>query len=359
MEFPKPYPPPRPTSLPGAELPKRWDWPQPPFPCGQRPSLSAGAAEPCRVEAEGRDPKEGVLESMDPSVGVLSVRSGAKLETIPFSRLRSITLTTPLEPAPRPNGPSTPAKAAQLPEEREYRLKSVVPGQGPMVGRTLGYVRAREGLYLFPPCGRGGSVRRVFVPHSAFSDHQFGPFSDDVPGGREISDPGELLEAIERQQRMPVLPIGASLLALGLVTQAQLDLALTRQSQSVPLGQMLVASGVLSPSGLETALAHKMGYPLVDLRHFPIDPKALRLLTLRSAIAMRIVPVLVDGARLVVAVSKVSRANKLRYLPSSFKGGLVPVLAPKSRILETLTRMSEHQTWDGVPLAMRFFQTTG
>ena len=40
------------------------------------------------------------------------------------------------------------------------------------------------------------------------------------------------------------------------------------------------------------------------------------------------------------------------------KRRLVPVLAPKNRILEALTRMSDHQAWDGVPVSMRFFATT-
>jgi len=53
----------------------------------------------------------------------------------------------------------------------------------------------------------------VFVPRSAYCDHQFGPFTEDVPGSREISDPNELLQAIERQRTMPVMPIGRSLMS--------------------------------------------------------------------------------------------------------------------------------------------------
>jgi len=213
-------------------------------------------------------------------------------------------------------------------------------------------------MYLFPSAERRPGVQRLFVPRCAFSDHQFGPFADDVPGMREISDPGELLQAIERQRTLKMLPIGASLLQLGMVTQGQLDQALKTQSGGLPLGETLVRSGAISRMDLEQALAHKLGYPRVDLVHFPIDPVALKLLTLPTAIAMRVVPLMVDGEHLVVAVSKVARANKLRHLPASTQRRLVPVLAPKNRVLEALTRMSEHQAWQAVPVSMRFFATT-
>lgn len=293
---------------------------------------------------------------MNPAVGTLSFRTGDRTETMPFSRLHRLTLTTLKRIIPKDTRSLT--NRPDPPDEREYRLKSVAIGRGTMVGRTVGYVQAREGMYLFPPDRHGTGVQRIFVPLSAYSDYQFGPFTEDVPRVREIADPEELLTALERQQHMRVLPIGHSLIALGLITQAQLASALATQPKDLPLGEMLVSSKLISRANLEMALAHKMGYPLIDLVHFPIAPKALQLLTLPVAIAKRVVPVLVDGSRLIVAVSGTSRAAKLHLLEGPFKLRVVPVLAPKNRILETLTRMSQHQTWASVPLSMRFFETT-
>ena len=54
--------------------------------------------------------------------------------------------------------------------------------------------------------------------------------------------------------------------------QQQLD-------RSVPLGEMLVRMGVVSRDDLQTALARKMGYPLVDLDAFPVEAEALRKLS--------------------------------------------------------------------------------
>jgi len=213
-------------------------------------------------------------------------------------------------------------------------------------------------MYLFTPAQHRAGVQRVFVPRSAYSDHQFGPFAEDVPGLREISDPRELWQAIERQRTLKLLPIGTSLLQLGLVTPEQLDQALKTKSGGSPLGEALVKSGAISDTDLERALAHKLGYPRVDLVRFPIDPVALELLTLQTAIAMRAVPLMLDGAQLVVAVSNVARANKLGHWAASAKRRLVPVLAPKNRILEALTRMSQYNAWQGVPFSMHFFATT-
>lgn len=293
---------------------------------------------------------------MDPGIGFVSVQTGGQPRTIPLAHLRRLTLTTPLVPVAQA-GPHAPLRGI-VGEEREYRLKSTEVGSPPMIGRTLGYVQAREGMYLFPPAEQGTGIHRVFVPRCAYSDHQFGPFADEIPGIREISDPRELLQAIERQRTLKMLPIGNSLLQLRLVTPPQLDQALTPQGGGLPLGETLVKAGVISRVDLEKALAHKLGYPRVDLVHFPVDPVALKLLTLETAIAMRVVPLILDGKHLVVAVSKVARANHLRHLPASAKWRLVPVLAPKNRILEALTRMSEHHTWEGVPVSMRFFATT-
>ena len=347
-------PPPSLTPFPAIQTP-RWEWPRPPFPCSTSPSLGvgAGAAEPCLIEAVGGSRSEALLTEMNPECGLLRIRADGQTQTVSFSKLRRLTLTTPL--ALLNSIGSSPSGGV---EDREYRLKSTEVGTPTMVGRTLGYVHAREGMYLFTPAEHRAGVQRVFVPRSAYSDHQFGPFAEDVPGLREISDPRELRQAIERQRTLKLLPIGTSLLQLGLVTTEQLEHALKTKSGGSPLGEAMVKSGAISHTDLERALAHKLGYPRVDLVHFPIDPVTSKLLTLQTAIAMRAVPLMLDGEHIVVAVSNVARANKLGHRPASAKRRMVPVLAPKNCILDALTRMSQYNAWQGVPFSMHFFATT-
>ncbi|MEO6595722.1 MAG: hypothetical protein ABIP94_13305 [Planctomycetota bacterium] len=338
-------------------IPERWSWPKPPFPSRPTAMLGEGTPQSARVETATGLTFETLVVSMDPGIGTLHLQTGACRETMPFSRLRRLTLTTPLQPEAHRDASSSFTRSSAV-TEREYRFKSTAAGQGPIVGRTLGYLQAREGFYLFSPVEGRPDVQRVFVPCQAYCDHQFGPFAEEIAGIREISNSDELLEALDRQKTMLVRPIGHSLLALGLLTQARLDRALAEQTDNLPLGEMLVRSKVISRSDLQRTLEHKMGYPVVDLARFPISPAAANALPLRLSVQMRAVPLMMAGDGIVVAVWKASRAEKLRGLPRLGNLKFVPVLASKNSILDALTRMSAHQAWDGVPLSLGFFATT-
>ena len=108
---------------------------------------------------------------------------------------------------------------------------------------------------------------------------------------------------------MPLVRIGEALLSLGLIDDSQLKEALVQQQldRSVPLGEVLVRMGVVSREDLQTALARKMGYPLVDLDAFPVEAEALRKLRYGVAARLRVMPLLVRDGRLVVALDDPSR----------------------------------------------------
>jgi hypothetical protein len=142
-----------------------------------------------------------------------------------------------------------------------------------------------------------------------------------------------------------MLRTGEALLGLGLLTQQQLDRALAQQRGDVPLGEMLVAAGLISRSDVKTALAHKMGYPLVDLRRFPIDPAAARLLPLRLAIECRAVPLTTHGNQLIVATDRPSRMDRLRTMRVVTGMRLAAVLAPKSQIMLALSDLAQQDVW--------------
>lgn len=336
-------------------IPKPWSWP--PFPSRPMAMLGEGTPQPARVETATGSTFETLLVSMDPDAGALHLQTGACRETFPFSRLRRLTLTTPLRREAHRDASSSPTRSSAV-TEREYRFKSTGAGQGTLVGRTLGFRQTPEGFYLVSPVEGSPDLQRVFVPRQAYCDHQFGPFTEGISGVREISDPSDLLEALDHQKTMMVRPIGHSLLALGLLSHARLDRALMEQSGSLPLGEMLVCSKVISRCDLQRALEHKMGYPVVDLAHFPVSRAAARAIPMRLSVQLRAVPLMMAADGIVVAVSKASRAEKLRGLPRLGNPKFVPVLASKSSILDALMRMSEHQAWDGVPLSFGFFATT-
>ena len=115
----------------------------------------------------------------------------------------------------------------------------------------------------------------------------------------------QLRQALQEQLSMPVMPIGAALLALGLVTPTGLQAALLRQRQhkGTPLGELLVQGGHISRDQLRMALAHKMGYPLVQVDSFPVQAEALQQVPLAMAQRMLVLPLLMHGSALVVATN--------------------------------------------------------
>ena len=294
----------------------------------------------------------------DPVAGSIRFRTTAAGPevTLPFSRFSRLTLTTPLEPAQKtPGAPVERVPAAA--QEREYRLKSNTRVQ-PLTGRSAGHVSTAHGLYLFTPVADEASLLRVFVPRWAYTTCEFGASAEEVATMRWCATPEALLEAIEHQQRMPMAPIGESMLALGLLTTGQLERALQRQTADRPLGESLVADGMISRADLQTALAHKMGFPLVDLTRFPIDPAAVAKLPHRIALGYRAMPVLLDKERLIVAVDKPSRAIKLSALQAYAQLSVVPVLAPRTQIMLALERLSNDVWSQNVAHRPTFFATT-
>lgn len=340
------------------EAPDRWQWPAPPFAWRHLPPPDNDVAQPCSIESQAGSTVQGEMLGFDPVARTITFRTNANgpVVSLPFTRFQRLTLVNPLKPAPQiANAPVERVPAAA--QQRDYRLQAS-PTSEPLTGRTAGRVETPDGMYLFTPVEEEASLQRVFIPRTAYTRCEFGPSAEEVAASRWIASPRELLAAIERQQRMPVLPLGQALLALGLLTQGQLERALARQPATRALGESLVADGVISRADLQTALAHKMGYPLVDLTRFPINPAAVAMLPQRIAIGYRALPLMLDQDRLIVAVEKPSRVAKLRDIHTFAGLTVVPVLASKMHIVVALERLSQDVWAQHVFQRPGFFATT-
>jgi hypothetical protein len=343
-----------------SDEPERFGWPALPFDWRHRPPPGIDVPQPCRIESVVGTPVDGEMTGFDALQRTLHFRTSrdGTIVELPFARFRRLTLTTPLQPALSASG----APAERVPaaaQERDYRLQ----GAGtvtPITGRTSGRVETADGMFLFPPVQEESALQRVFVPRSAYIRSEFGASAEEIAARMWISSPHELLAAIERQQRMPILPLGHSLLELGLLTETQLERALARQSaaRDVPLGEMLVKDGLISRGDLQTALAHKMGYPLVDLGRFPIDPKAAAKLPRRVALGLHMVPLLLVKDQLIVAVDKPARVMKLKGVNAITGVTVTPVLASRMQIMLAQDRQ-KNDIWSGhVADKLPFFAST-
>jgi hypothetical protein len=316
-----------------------WHWPVPPYPWPHAAAERSGA-QPCRIETRFGATVEGELVRIDPTGGTLVFRTGGEgpSVTLPFARVRRLTLTVPLKPLPRFAG-SPPEKLPAAAHERDYRFVDDGKAQ-PMAGRTAGHVERPEGMFLFEPHDDGQALVRIFVPRSAYQRCEFGSSLEEAASKHWCATREQLLEAIACQQRAPVLPIGRAILQLGLATPQQIERALAEKPADVPLGKFMVQRGEITKHDLQTALAHKMGYPLVDLTRFPIDPQAATKLPLRNALECRALPLMTDGARLIVAVDRPARMDKLRTLYGVAQMQIVPVLASRNHIMNALQDMA-------------------
>jgi hypothetical protein len=321
-----------------------WRWPTPPFAWRHQAAVGDGAQR-CRIETRNGAAVEGDLLTIDPSARSLGFRTAADGAAVqlPFARFSRLTLLEPLVPAPRRAGMPVERVPAAA-QERSYCLHLAQTG-ALLEGRTLGYVETDDALYLYPPADGDRSVLRVLVPRSAYVRAEFGASAEETAARDWVATPDALLAALAVQATKPVRPIGQSLLALGLVTPAQLQQALDTPDGVRPIGQRLVAAGVLSQAALHTAVAHKMGYPFVDLDRFPIDPQAVVKLPYKIAVKARVLPLMVDGTRLIVAVDRPARIDKLQELRGHAPLQFVPVLASKQRILAVLSRYAKGDPW--------------
>ena len=333
-------------------------WPTPPFASYPAPTEQTETL-PCQL-VTGSDLKvtSGRLTFFVPETSVAHLQMPPARTTVPlrFDQFKALTLTTPLLPLPLPLADPHAELLSQR-QSSPYVVRLAEGGE--LMGQTVGHVELECGLFLFPPYGDDGGVKRMFVPKTSYSAFEIGPkigevlieqhhatFEQvteamglqeelrntklgDILVTKQVVTPEQLLEAIERQHKMPLVRIGEALLSLGLVSSAQLKEALVQQEldRSVPLGEILVRMGVVARADLQVALARKMGYPVVNLDAFPAEPEALRKLSYAVAGRLRVMPLLVRDGRLVVALDDPSRRSALDEVEFTADMKIVPVLA--------------------------------
>jgi type II secretory ATPase GspE/PulE/Tfp pilus assembly ATPase PilB-like protein len=333
-------------------------WPTPPF-AAYPEAQAQNQAQACEFVGVNGNKVHGRLIFFVPEEGVAHVQVPPARTTMPlrFEQFRSLRVLDPLKPQSELGEDPHAGLMEQRPRSR-YRL--TLTDGNEVAGETIGHVENEHGLFLFPPIDEVGTVQRLFVPRSAYSQYDIGqrigdllvahkaatPQQVEQAAGmqqqlrnqklgdilllRQVVTPEQLLEAIEKQARMPMVRIGEALTSLGMVTQAQLDDALSQQQQdrNVPLGELLVRMGIVSREDLQSALARKMGYPLVNLDAFPFEEEAVRKLPYAVAMRTQVMPLLLRDGRLVVALDDpVRRRSVVDEVEFITQMKAVPVLA--------------------------------
>ena len=333
-----------------------FDWPTPPF-AAYPPVQSTAGPLSCEIEGLGGKRNRVQLLGFDLQREEVSVHvAGVKRPiALKFAQLRRLTLEEPIRPEQTASGDPHAELMAHRPEA-SY-LVQMTAGED-VQGQTVGHVEVKQGLFLFPPQGQAGVTTRVFIPSHAYEsvtvgarvgeilvDHSHATDVQvlqavqsqaelrqqrlgDMLVNRQIITPEQLLEAIEMQRSMPVMRLGEALVALEMITQADLEEALRLQveGKGLPLGELLVRKGVVTRENLRTALAHKMGYPMVDVLNFPLDVEALKAVPYTVASRLQVLPLLLRDGRLIVAMDDPTRRNLITELEFLTQYRVVPAL---------------------------------
>jgi type II secretory ATPase GspE/PulE/Tfp pilus assembly ATPase PilB-like protein len=246
-------------------------------------------------------------------------------------------------------------------------------------GQTIGYVDTGYGVFLFPPIGEKGAVEQVFVPREAYESFSVGGqigkllVSDkavtqqqvDLAASeqqsmrnRKLGDylldkavvfPEQLMLALAEQSKMPIIRVGEALTRLGYISDAQLQQALEIQKteRSVPLGELLIRMGFLTRHDLNVALARKMGYPVVDVKQFPIDSSALVKIPIVTAKRLKVMPLLSRDNLTVVAAVDPTQRKMIEELEFLVQGRVIATLGDeqqiKQKIRETYEKFGLHR----------------
>ena len=341
----------------------RFAWPTPALPCYPAPEVSH-APEPCLIEGLNGGAMAGRLMNFNPGAGLAHVQVAASRTTLPlrFSQFRCLRLSTPIQPLPFDPTDTTPLA---LTERRAEPYRVQLNAGGVIEGRTITHEENAHGLFLFEPADEFGAVRRCFVPRALYSHVDIGrrlgealieqraATAEQVNAAldkqsqlrgqklgellviKQLITPDELVSAIDEQSRMPMVRIGQALTALGFITEAQLEQALQQQQQDrgVPLGELLVREGHITRADLQTALARKMGYPLVDVAQFPVEPDALQRLPYPVAQRLAALPLMMRAGRLVVALEDPTQRKAIDEIEFAAGCKVIPVLA-RARTLQ-------------------------
>ena len=360
-------------------------WPTPPFSFYPAPTCAI-EPEPCEIEGTNGKVLHGRLIDFDLDALMVRVQVPPSRNAVPvrFAQFRRLLLLLPLAPLPTPANIPPPR-----PDHVPFRV--LLKGREPLTGRTVGYRENDYGLFLFEPVDTVGTVRRSFLPRGVYDSVEIGgrigevlvagnaataaqvervvqeqrdiraKKIGDVLLGRQIVTPEQLGEALENQARMPLVRIGEALTALGYVTAAQLDDALSqqRQERGVPLGELLLRKGLISREDLQSALSRKMGYPMVDVKQFPVDTAALARLPFAIAKRLLALPLMSREGRLVVALEDPSRGEAIDEIEFLVQRKVMPVLALARDLKGAIDRAYEKIGAEGAMSQLEFQDSGG
>ena len=158
---------------------------------------------------------------------------------------------------------------------------------------------------------------------------------------RRIEEAAAILTPLanEKKVRVPVDPLGQTLLAAGLIDREQLSEALKKHFETGQrLGQVLIAMNAVQSQEVGRMLEKRLNVPYVSLRRFETPRDILRLFTAEFMKSHRVVPMEIDGERLKLAMCDPFDLRTLDAIERITALKPVPCLALEDEFEEFLER---------------------
>ncbi len=136
-----------------------------------------------------------------------------------------------------------------------------------------------------------------------------------------------------------VAKLGELLLKAQLVTEEQLEKALTEQKQiGGRLGEHLVRLGYVSEEDILDCLSQQYGVPSINLRHFDIDESIIKLIPADVARKYQFIPVSKSGATITVAMADPTNVFAMDDITFITGYRVEPVVASEEALREAIDR---------------------
>lgn len=142
--------------------------------------------------------------------------------------------------------------------------------------------------------------------------------------------------------------LGDLLVESGLITDAQLDMALAEKPRDQRLGDALLARGYITEQQLIEVLEFQLGIPHINLFRYPFDPKLFNIVPKDFAKRNLLVPLKADGDRLFVAMSDPMDYLTIEDLRLSTGFHIETAIASKDDILRTISKYYEDESFEDI-----------
>lgn len=282
------------------------------------------------------DVKFGTLSSLDGAQKNIHFISSdeQKRETLEFDKCQYVLFLSELlyigDDAPI----EFPMKIDSHTQKQPYTINFV---DGESVGGDSAYTSIDDiGIHLFKVVDEN-YVTRLFIPKDVIVDFDVGQqIGTILKESESVTDDG-LKQGLKEQQVIRNKPLGEYLKDKGIVNEADLERVLAKQKNNfefpkVRLGELLISEGLISDQeldealGLQTnnrqrrlgdilvdigatteeavhfALAKKLGLPFIKLKEFNVNVEVLQYLPSNIAKKEKVMPLMMCGKRLVVAI---------------------------------------------------------